>query len=239
MACLGAGVHAGGAKPEQAHLRAPIDAVADAPWKSAVQASITDFAAQLPVNAMAQSRENKGDKGDKGDKTAKMDQPVSLQVPQNEMDDFMKSLSSGCSTRFSQMLKGKGGDLHTFGSNGNQEDDASCQKLDGALCHSQAHIIHSRTQGAHGRTLESTTDVSGNSCLPKQCMSQSDLDQLSSFMHKQAKNVIPGEEHRVVLKVDCSASGGPKAAVGAKSGSTAVAPGIFAMVLALGAVVRV
>lgn len=227
VACLWLGGHAGNVRREPAHLRTASDS--DAPWKAAMQASISNFA--LPAPASTAMNAGKGDKGDKGKKT---EQPVSVQVPQNDIDLFIKSLSSSCGHRFQQTLQGKGGDLHTFGAGGSTADAASCKKLDGTLCATQAHIIHERSQGTNGRKMESTTDVSGNSCLPSECMSKMDLEKLSQFMHTQAKGIIPGEEHQIELKVDCTANGGTTAAVGVKSGSISVVPTAVSLLLAVG-----
>jgi len=219
---------------EPVHLRAAPDSV-DEPWKAALQASISNFAVPTPkiaVNAAAQTKGVTADKEDKDSVKSKLDQPVQVQVPDTEMNAFIGTLSTGCGGRFQQMLKGEGGDLHTFGTHGAKANEASCSKLQGTLCETQAHIIHEKKTTSNGRKMESTMDVAGNSCLPKQCMSKADLDQLSQFMHTQAKNIIPGAEHRVELLVDCSKNGGASSQVGVpKSGSSSSAP--MAMVLAL------
>jgi len=219
---------AGSVRHDTAHLRVPTDE----PWKAALTASISNFALPSPVNAAARTSvagvdAKKGDKGDKEEKSKKKtDQPVQVQVPDNELNQFMGTLSKGCSGRFKQMLLGEGGDLHTFGTAEIKADQSGCKKLHGSFCSTRAHIIHEKKQSSNGRTIESTTDVSGNSCLPSECMSKQDLNQLATFMHTQAKNVIPGDEHEVELHVDCTQDGGTTAAVGVpqRSGSTSVVP---------------
>lgn len=229
LAFLAIGSDAGSVMRQPVHLRADADSI-DAPWKAALEASITHFVGPAPVSAVAQAKDVKGDEKEKK-KASKMDQPVQVQVPDAEMKNFIGLLSTGCGGRFEQMLAGKGGDLHKFGSHGAKADEASCTQLEGSLCATKAHIIHAKKGNSNGRTMESSTDVAGNSCLPKQCTSGADLNQISQFMHTQAKNIIPGAEHRVELHVDCSKSGGASADVGVtKSGSIAVAPTAFALV---------
>jgi len=236
------GCGAGSVRREPAHLRVVVDSAQAEPWKAAVVASISSFALPSHVATAAQTKtvgteDKNGNKGDEG-KKKKTEQPVQVQVPDSEMEQFMSTLSTGCSGRFKQMLAGKGGDLHTFGTAKIEASEAGCTKLDGTVCATHAHIITEKEQHSNGRTMESAMDVSGDSCLPRQCMAQKDLDQLAQFMHKQAKNVIPGQEHEVQLHVDCSKNGGTTAAVGmpTKSGSSSIVPTIaaFAVILALG-----
>lgn len=238
IACVAVGSEAAFVRTEPTHLRAATDS--DQPWKAAIEASISNFNLPAPVSVAAAKTTavGEGDKGDKGAKKSKTDQPVSVQVADGDLKKFMDGLSTGCSQRFKQTLNGKGGDLHTFGAAGAKADSASCTKLQGTLCATQAHIIHEKTVGANGRKMESTTDASGKSCLPSECMSQTDLDRLSTFMHTQAKSIIPGDEHRVELHVDCTANGGTTAAVGVKSGSASLVPTVLTAVLALGVFAR-
>lgn len=240
IALLAVGAEAGSVQREPVHLRASSDNV-DAPWKATLEASIANLAAP-PMSAAVQAKDVKGDKGEeKKDKDAKskLDQPVQVQVPDNEMQGFISTLSTECGSRFQQMLQGKGGDLHKFGTHGGKADDASCKALEGTMCQTQAHIIHQKKTMSNGRNMESSMDVAGNSCLPRQCMAKADLDHLAQFMHTQAKNIVPGAEHRVELNVDCSANGGAKSSMGQKSGSVSLAPGaaVLAVVLAAGRVV--
>jgi len=231
LAYLAIGAHASSVRTEPTHLRASTDT--DEPWKAAIEDSISNFVHSSPVSAVSAKISNDG-KGDKGDeKGKKTDQPVSVQVPENEIDEFISTLSKGCGQRFKDQLNGKGTGLHKFGSGGSKADGESCKKLEGTLCATQAHIIHEKKSPQNGRKMESTTDVSGNSCLPSECMSKTDLTRLSTFMHTQAKSIIPGDEHRVELRVDCTKNGGTVAAVGVKSGSASLVPATLAMVLAL------
>jgi len=234
LAYLAMGAKTGGVRREPTHLRASTDS--DEPWKAAIEDSISNFAHPSPVSAVS-AKANNGGKGDKGDKESKKktDQPVSVQVPENEIDHFISTLSKGCGGRFKQMLNGEGTGLHKFGSGGSKADGASCKKLEGTLCATQAHIIHEKKSPQNGRKMEQITDVSGNSCLPSECMSKTDLTRLSTFMHTQAKNIIPGAEHRVELHVDCTKNGGTIVTVGVKekSGSASLVPAALTMVLAL------
>lgn len=218
VAYIAAGRHAGSMLREPVHLRV----AADESWKSAVEASISNLVLVSPVTAT--HAKAAGDEEKKGDKGKKTDQPVQVQVPDNELDQFLGTLSQGCSDRFKQMLLGKGGDLHTFGTSQIKASKASCSKLNGTMCATQAHILSEKKQTSNGRTMESTMDVFGDSCLPRECMSSKDLRQLTQFMHKQAKNVIPGQEHQLELHVDCTKNGGTTAAAGVpqRSGSTSM-----------------
>jgi len=242
LACVAIGGQAASVPKQPAHLRA--DTASVEPWQAALQSSITHFAFPSSVSAVAQTKGvkvEKGDKlykdvkGDKGDKGKKTDQPVQVQVPDNEMNKFMDTLSTGCKGRFKQMLDGKGADLHTFGSTAVAANKASCSKLDGKMCATSAHIIHEKKHTASGRKMESATDVSGDSCLPQECMTAMDLHQLATFMQTQAKTIIPGDDHRVELHVDCTMSGGPKDSVGGppRSGSAAMVPTAVALALVL------
>jgi len=222
---LAVGANAGSVRREPTHLRASTDS--DEPWKAAIEDSISNFAHPSPVSAVSVV------KGDNKEDAKKTEQPVSVQVPENEIDHFMSTLSTGCAGRFKQMLNGEGTGLHKFGSGGSKADGASCKKLEGTLCATQAHIIHEKKSPQNGRKMESTTDVSGNSCLPSECMSKTDLTRLSTFMHTQAKGIIPGAEHRIELHVDCTKNGGTIAAIGVKSGSASLVPTALTMVLAL------
>lgn len=234
VAIFAIGADAGSALREPVHLALVPDADETAPWKATLESSIANLAAP-PMSAAVQTKDvNVEKKGEEKEKEkSKLDQPVQVQVPDNEMQGFISTLSTDCGGRFQQMLQGKGGDLHKFGSHGMKADDASCTKLEGTMCHTQAHIIHQKKTMTNGRKSESSMDVAGNSCLPRQCMAKSDLDRLATFMHTQAKNIVPGAEHRVELSVDCSKNGGASATIGAKSGSSAMTSGAAALAVML------
>merc|ERR1711879_1063206 len=65
-----------------------------------------------------------------------------------------------------------------------------------------------------GRKMESNSNMEGHSCLPKECMTESDLKQLAAFMQLRAKDSMPGETVQVSLAVDCTQNGGSKTSVG-------------------------
>merc|ERR1719502_1636749 len=68
--------------------------------------------------------------------------------------------------------------------------------------------------GSGGRKMESTIDVTGDGCLPQECMDKKDLGLLSSFMHTRAKETAEGQGMKVSLHVDCTKSGGASVVVG-------------------------
>merc|ERR1719160_2196420 len=97
-----------------------------------LKAVISSFALASPANvtsavqAKGVGADSKEDKGKK-----KTENPVSVQVPDSELNKFLSTLSTGCSGRFRQMLLGKGGDLHTFGTAKVEANSDSCAKLEG------------------------------------------------------------------------------------------------------------
>lgn len=221
--------HASSVQPDS-HL-ANTDLAVTEPWVANLQASISNLAlpdvlaSVDPVTAAAQSASK--------DAGVKKKMPVNHQIDKAEMDRFIASVSKECGGRFQQMLLGKGGDLHTFGSQSVDANANSCKKLDGTMCATDAKIIKDKKFKTRGRTMESIMSVSGNGCLPSQCMTSSDLMKLGTFMQTQAKAIIPGDEHRVELHLDCTKNGGPTVVVGAKSGAGRVVAALFVL-LAVG-----
>eukprot|EP00746_Dinoflagellata_sp_MGD_P007224 gnl/MRDRNA2_/MRDRNA2_114264_c0_seq1.p1 gnl/MRDRNA2_/MRDRNA2_114264_c0~~gnl/MRDRNA2_/MRDRNA2_114264_c0_seq1.p1 ORF type:complete len:251 (-),score=70.14 gnl/MRDRNA2_/MRDRNA2_114264_c0_seq1:91-843(-) len=139
-------------------------------------------------------------------------QPVAVQVEEKVVEKLHKDLSPACSKRFSAMMKGEGPQMHQFNEHG--ESKGQCDQLEGKLCAQEVAITEAYTAPKDGRKLEQRLEVTGNSCLPKECMSQSDLNTLATFMHKQTKEVLPGQDLFIELNVDCSKSGGGTVLVG-------------------------
>lgn len=190
----------------QVQLRAgPLVSQENAAWATSVRSSL----AAVELGAPQQGN------GDGHGNEKQPAQPVQVQVPEEEMKKFVAKLSSGCGKRFTQLLEGKGPQLHTFGAQG-ATDEGSCTQLNGTICATEAHITEDKATG--GRTMQSTVDVEGNGCLPNECMAKDDLGHLTEFMHSRAKDTIPGTSVEVTLSVDCSKSGGSKAVMGGKNG---------------------
>jgi len=140
------------------------------------------------------------------------DQPVAVQVDEQVVKQLHKDLSPSCSKRFAAMMQGEGPQMHTFNEHG--ESTGQCDKLEGKLCNQEVAITEAYTAPKDGRKLEQRLEVTGNSCLPRECMSESDLKTLATFMHKQTKEMMPGQDTFIELNVDCSKSGGGTALVG-------------------------
>lgn len=183
---------------------------------SKIQASLANFAARAP----------KSDGQQPG-------QPVSMQVPEEEINEFVSKLSDKCAKQFSAILTGESPSLHSFGGPDSNTSETECHNLHGHICMTQAHVVEMKTNSTRGRNLRSTVDVEGKGCLPDQCVADKDLNLLAGFMRTQAKNTIPGQDVNVQLRVDCTASGGSTASVGfipgdpaavqAKSSATGIA----------------
>merc|ERR1719198_7284 len=75
-----------------------------------------------------------------------------------------------------------------------------------------------------GRQMESTVDVQGRGCLPRECVAKGDLQILAAFMQLKAKETIPGMGVRVELHVNCTGSGGSTAAVGMAGSAGSASP---------------
>merc|ERR550537_1972163 len=146
-----------------------------------------------------------------------MNQPVAIQVDEPVMEQLHKYLSPTCSKRYKAMMQGEGPQMHQFNEHG--ETTGQCDKLQGKICAQEVAITESYVAPQDGRKLEQRLEVTGNSCLPKECMSESDLNTLATFMHKQTKEVLPGQDLLIELHVDCSKSGGGVVMVG-QTGAT-------------------
>lgn len=235
LALFAVGCFAGNVHREPGHLRTAAASEETSSLKVAVEASISNLALAPPFAAA-----NEKEAG-KGDTEGKAKQPVQVQVPEEAVKHFVGLLSKSCATRFTQMLHGKGPQMHTFGSHEMKATEESCAKLKGSICVTQARISNEKKSVTNGRSLDQTIQVSGDSCLPQECMSKSDLSALTNFMHQQAKSTVPGDEHQVELKVDCSKSGGVAVVAGvpapvpAKSGSRPVSQilGVLSAISAL------
>jgi len=138
---------------------------------------------------------------------------VQVQVAEKDMEAFVAKLSKGCNKRFSEMLEGKGPPIHTFGNASMDESGkVGCKDLHGAICSTGAYIMEAKeTPG--GRTMTSTVDVKGDSCLPNECMAENDLTNMAKFMLRKAGEVMPVNNAQVELHVDCVSSGGAKVVV--------------------------
>jgi hypothetical protein len=142
------------------------------------------------------------------------DQPVAIQVEEKTVEKLHKDLSPQCSKRFTAMMQGEGPQMHQFNQHAGEESVGQCDKLQGKICNQEVAITESMVAPKDGRKLEQRLEVVGNSCLPKECMSDSDLNTIASFMHKQTKEMMPGADTNIELNVDCSKSGGGVVMVG-------------------------
>lgn len=228
LAASAPGAVAAPLQQRQAHLRVAAGAAvvpealaSDAAWKSAVGIALSNIWTRSPEDtaepvAMQGSHKGNRTQGDKSER-----QPVSMQVPESEVNDFVKELSSSCGKRFTAMLHGKGPSLEAFGADGagassdssQHEAKASCTALNGSICVTRAHVAQEKDVGA-GRQMQSTVDVQGHGCLPRECVAKGDLQVLAAFMQLKAKETIPGMGVHVELRVNCTNSGGSTAAVG-------------------------
>jgi len=109
--------------------------------------------------------------------------PLTMQVPEKELQQFVSALSSSCKAQFSDILAGKS-ELHTF-SGASAGSGETCTKMKGTLCTMNAQVTQKSVQS--GRDMKSTTEVSGKSCLPEECMTEGDLKVLANFMKAKAK----------------------------------------------------
>jgi len=174
------------------------EAAADAKQRHAVVAA---FRALAAVGEEQQQR---------GNEEEKSGGPVTMQVPEEELKEFVEQLSSRCKSQFSDILGGKS-DLHTFGEGGARSKE-SCTEMKGSLCFMNAQVT--QRQEVSGRKLKSVTEVSGKSCLPQDCMAENDLKVLAGFMKLKARDSMGGPHDLAIdidLHVDCSANGGSSA----------------------------
>merc|ERR1719433_1379242 len=140
------------------------------------------------------------------DEASRTSNPLSLQVPQKELDQLSERLRKKCEHRFAAILRGEGPKLHTFGEGGGNASEEACHGLNGTICHTQAHIL--QTQVHDGRKMRQTSEMEGQGCLPTECLDAPDLQELTKFMQDKAQSTIPGTGTEVSLHVDCSKNGG-------------------------------
>jgi len=138
---------------------------------------------------------------------------VSMQLAEEELAKLTAKLTTSCKSRFSALLDGKSPSLHTFQSNGNASE-ASCRSLNGSLCRTKAHMHDKAQDMGSGRRMQKAVDVTGQGCLPSECLATSDLQPLASFFREKAQSSMPGLSAQVALHVDCTASGGGAVSVG-------------------------
>lgn len=193
--------------------QAVADLKASTLMRSKVMTALGGFALHTAPSAVEAQQAAAGKAPAAGGKApAGTNQPVAVQVDESVLKQLHKDLSPSCSKRFTAMLKGEGPQMHEFNEHG--ESTGQCDKLEGKVCAQEVAITEAYTAPRDGRKLEQRLEVTGNSCLPKECMSESDLKTLGSFMHKQTKEMMPGMDTFIELNVDCSKSGGGTVQVG-------------------------
>lgn len=136
------------------------------------------------------------------------------QMSENDLKVFLGKLSQTCRVQFEEMLEGKGAakDLHFFGTSSKHMDADGCKKIGGAICENHAQVKQ-QVKTSDGRRLTTDSDVDGDSCLPKSCIQDPNLQMLSSFIQKHAVQSLGAASQgqqapEVLLDVDCSQSGG-------------------------------
>lgn len=229
-----AGTQAARVQPNEVQLKGS-RSLSSGKFADEVNSGVSSFALKAPGTAPAAA----GTKG--GDATQ---QPVAVQIDESVLKKLQKQLSPKCGERYSAMLVGQGPQMHTFNRHGTGAAtlDQCENQLEGKMCHTDAQITEGQN-APDGRKLSQVMQVEGNSCLPKECIQQSDLQALASFMRDRTKEMMPGEGVKVQLNVNCAKSGGGDVLVdGAKpakqegeaprSSSFMTAP-LFTMALAL------
>lgn len=145
--------------------------------------------------------------------------PVTMQVPEKELKAFVSKLSPACESQFTQILSGNSEVAAADGSS------AKCSQAKGGVCSTDAHVTQVRDEAGSGRSMKSSTRVTGKSCLPRHCMDGDDLKVFADFMHGKAKETLAGAGINIALRVDCTGSGGSRASVGARESPSPPAPG--------------
>mmetsp|Transcript_67880 Transcript_67880/g.126838 ORF Transcript_67880/g.126838 Transcript_67880/m.126838 type:complete len:212 (+) Transcript_67880:78-713(+) len=142
--------------------------------------------------------------------------PVSVQVAEEDLHNLLGGLSEQCSARINQTLRGEAAAIHTFGTEDRNATKASCTELEGSFCQTNARMVHENDHAdKSGREMKATIDVSGDSCLPKECAAtEDDMMHLGQFLHSSVGGMLPSKNTKVVLEVDCSESGGGKITLG-------------------------
>lgn len=224
-------------QPDTGHLAAKI-ATAGAPWKAALEASISSLVASgpsplthVPAAVISTSEHDIGAAIAQVKATGTvMGMPVEKKISLQEMDRLIRTLSPGCGEHFERVLDGKD-KLHTFGSRHAAATAQNCVRLGGTLCSVDARIDHHKLFGLRKRTTKTAMSAQGDSCLPRECAMTSDLHSVADFMQRQALAIIPGDQHEVELSVDCSKYGGSSVTV--RSGTTLMGPTALALLAAV------
>lgn len=225
IACCASVVSAGGGnalrRQVASHLRAddaPLAAIAESQFRT----SLALFVGQQPDSFSSSDHRLEGD--ETGAAPQKSKQPTHMQVPEEEMKEFMGKLSTGCEKQYKDILNGDGAAMHTFGSPQVKASEAECQKLVGKLCFTRAMVQQQKLHTE--RDMKSMMDVTGNSCLPDQCVEKGDLTALAEFMRQKAKEQMPGMDAKIGLHVDCSQSGGAMVDIGDGTDAVSIAKGM-------------
>lgn len=187
-----ASAYAAGGAPAQTHLRAvgAVDGAADEEWRRDVLAAFGE---------VADVRAQEGGVGQ--DKKAA--RPMKMQVPEHELKNLVSKLSTTCNSQFSDILAGKS-ELHTFGDAAGHTKE-TCVQMKGSFCKMNAQVTQ-KVQGG-GRKMKSVTQVSGNSCLPQDCMAEGDLKVLTNFMKVKARDSMKtNADVDIDLQMDCGSN---------------------------------
>lgn len=148
--------------------------------------------------------------------------PLNVQIPQEELEEFVGLLSPQCGKQYTAMIEGTGAAMHTF-SAGGASPAGRCEGLNGTLCAATAKVTSEQTAG--GITRHFNAHAKGDSCLPGKCTSGEDLAALVDFMRSKALASL-GAGSNLTMQVDCSAAGGGTvAAAGLSAGLAQVQVG--------------
>eukprot|EP00933_Yihiella_yeosuensis_P073344 TRINITY_DN819_c0_g2_i1.p1 TRINITY_DN819_c0_g2~~TRINITY_DN819_c0_g2_i1.p1 ORF type:complete len:285 (-),score=79.62 TRINITY_DN819_c0_g2_i1:189-1043(-) len=171
---------------------------------------------------------------------AKVAQPIQLkQAPLGGMrvpvlDDqvklFLKELSPECKKQYTFLVTGAPEDFDDMGTGSgygqvksfgmkNAEDAASCRTASGVQCEEEASM--SARQNTKGIAMKHKKTLSGKTCIPKNCLKESDLKALSSFLQTQVVQFM--NLGSMTLKFDCSKVGGDVAMATTGGGPVAMA----------------
>lgn len=138
--------------------------------------------------------------------------PLQMQVPEKELKALIARLSEKCEQQFMTILHGQSPPIHSFGAPGSDASAASCTELEGSLCAMDAHV--SQKKAMQSREMSSVTSVHGNGCLPRKCLTSTDLEALAGFFQTKAKEALAGVGTEVKLSVNCTKVGGTVAVAG-------------------------
>eukprot|EP00397_Hematodinium_sp_SG-2012_P059604 GEMP01076615.1.p1 GENE.GEMP01076615.1~~GEMP01076615.1.p1 ORF type:complete len:213 (+),score=34.45 GEMP01076615.1:65-703(+) len=148
----------------------------------------------------------------KSDHNTKENEPVGMQISRSQLDPLLKALSIKCRERYSNIISGRAPSPFEFDA-ARSDAKKQCAKLEGSMC-----AIRTGVQGStelNGRQLSQRVVMSGNGCIPNECLAETDLKPLANFMRTQSveagatqSHPIAEAETKVTLSVDCSAVGG-------------------------------